>query len=174
MIAVPGVAALSLLVDSVGSPGLVWSPSVTCSTTNRDLRDNVANLFWPQLMEVRGLLSRLEAALLPEAATFISASLCDGEDERSPSLAAVLEKPGQEQHRPDWLRIRAKLENITHSLLRVENFSRRLPVIIAGQGGQQDRDLVVSQENSLEEEQVALALEVRSVRDKIIFIFPHF
>ena len=134
----------------------------------------MANLFWPQLMEVRGLLSRLDPATLPEATTFISASLCDGEDERSPSLAAVLERPGQEQLRPDWLRIRAKLENITHSLLRVEKFSQRLPVIIAGKGGQQARELVVSQENSVEEEQVALALEVRSVRDKITFIFPHF
>ena len=163
MIAVPGVATLNLLVDSVGSPGLVWSPSLTCSTRNRDPRDNVANLFWPQLMEVRGLLSRLEPNLLPEAAIFISASLCDGEDERTASLAAVLERPGQDQHRPDWLRIRAKLENITHSLLRVENFSRRLPLIIAGQGGQQGEAVMVSQENTLEEEQIALALEVRSV-----------
>ena len=137
MIAVPGVAVLALLIDSLGSAGLAWSPTVTCSQSNRDPHDNVASLFWPQLMEVRGLLSRLEPALLPQAAAFISASLCDGEDERSPSLAAVLERKDQDQerHRPEWLKIRAKLENITHSLLRVQEFNQNLQLIIADQGG---------------------------------------
>ena len=111
----------------------------------------MANLFWPQLMEVNSLLSMLDPTTLPEAVTFISARLCDGENERSPCLAAVLERPSQEQLRPDLLRIRAKLENIAHSLLRVENFRRRLSIIIAGKGGQQARDPVVGQTNSLEE-----------------------
>ena len=168
MIAVPGVAALSLLVDSVGSPGLVWSPAVTCRATNRDPRDNVANLFWPQLMEVRGLISRLEPALLPEAATFISASLCDGEDERSASLAAVLERAEQDPHRPQWLQIRARLENITHSLLRVQSFSQRLQDIIADQEEDQGEELGEQQGEELgeeEEQQVALAIEVRLSTD---------
>ena len=77
------------------------------------------------------LLARLDPELLPPASLFISATLCDGEDERSASLAAVLDKKDHEDHRQNWLKIRAKLENIVHSLLRVRSFTQRLPDIIS-------------------------------------------
>ena len=45
------VPTVSLLVDYVESPvSLVWSPSLTIITMSRDTREDVANLFWPQVM----------------------------------------------------------------------------------------------------------------------------
>ena len=90
----------------------------------------MASLFWPKLMEVRGLLERLEPGDLGQAATFIKASLCDGEDEAAPELRAALGVTITEQQRRAWLEIRARVENIVHSLLRVEKFQTSLPKII--------------------------------------------
>ena len=90
MIAVPGVATVNLLTQSIGTDGLTWSSTVQCNQASRDPRDNVASLFWPKLMEVRGLLERLEPADLQSATSYIKASLCDGEDEASPELKQAL------------------------------------------------------------------------------------
>ena len=132
MIAVPGCAALAVLLDSVSCPGLVWSPTVRCLPHQRDMRDNVAGLFWPRLMEVRQLLAKLPPATIQPAKQFISASLCDGEDERSAELAAVLDCPDHLQHRQTWLNIRAKLENIVHrsGLVKRDNRIKKKKIVI--------------------------------------------
>ena len=82
------------------------------------------------LIEVRGLLERLEPSVLSQAASFIKASLCDGEDEAAPELREVLEVTNTEEQRRAWLVIRARVENIVHSLLRVEKFQTNLSRII--------------------------------------------
>ena len=90
----------------------------------------MASLFWPMLIEVRGLVERLEPGDLSQAASFIKASLCDGEDEAAPELREALEVTITEEQRRAWLVIRARVENIVHSLLRVEKFQTSLPKII--------------------------------------------
>ena len=130
MIAVPGVATVNLLCESVGTDALVWSASVRCTQASRDPRDNVASLFWPKLVEVRGHLERLDPSDLSQAAAFIKASLCDGEDEAAPKLREALEVAITKEQRQAWLVIRARVENIVHSLLRVEKFQTSLPKII--------------------------------------------
>ena len=90
----------------------------------------MASLFWPMLIEVRGLLERLELGDLSQAASFIKASLCDGEDEAAPELREALEVTITEEQRRAWLVIRARVGDIVHSLLRVEKFQTSLPKII--------------------------------------------
>ena len=131
LIAVPGVAAVNLLSNSVNSGGLVWNDSVRCSQANRDFQDNVSNLFWPKLMEVRLLMARLSRDDLQPAASFIKASLCDGDDDKSPELTRALGAEMTEEQRQAWMRIRARVENIVHSLLRVEKFQQNLSKIIS-------------------------------------------
>ena len=134
MIAVPGVATVNLLCESVGTDALVWSASVRCTQDNRDPRDNVASLFWPKLVEVRGHLERLDPSDLSQAAAFIKASLCDGEDEAAPKLREALAVAITKEQRQAWFVIRARVENIVHSLLRVEKFQTSLPKIINPNG----------------------------------------
>ena len=97
----------------------------------------MASLFWPMLIEVRGLLERLEPGDLSQAASFIKASLCDGEDEAAPELREALEVTITEEQRRAWLVIRSRVENIVHSLLRVEKFQTSLPKIINPKANQE-------------------------------------
>ena len=97
----------------------------------------MASLFWPMLIEVRGLLERLEPGDLSQAASYIKASLCDGEDEAAPELREALEVTITEEQRRAWLVIRSRVENIVHSLLRVEKFQTSLPKIINPKANQE-------------------------------------
>ena len=130
---------MSLLSRSVNSVGLVWSDSVHCSLANMDTRDNVVNLFWPKLMEAKLLVARLSRDDLDSAVSFIKASLCDGEDDKSPDLARALGVEVTEEQRRAWMRIRSRLENIVLGLLRVEKFQQILSQII---GSPPDKTIV--------------------------------
>ena len=69
---------------------------------------------------------------LDAEATWIKASLCDGEDEKSEELIKALEeKSSDEKVHKKSLHIRASVENIVHSLHRVEGMRTRLPQIFA-------------------------------------------
>ena len=59
--------------------------------------------------------------------TWISASLCDGEDDKSDELKVVLKdlSMGEAEHKK-CLRIRAMVEDIVHSLLRVNAMTSRM------------------------------------------------
>ena len=96
----------------------------------RSLDDNVANVFWPQIMQIKEELLVLDN--LEVATRWIRASLCDGEDEKSEELARTLEEskiPDEEQSK--WcLEIRSRIENTVHSLLRVKDFNSRLSEIL--------------------------------------------
>ena len=97
----PGVAILSLLNDSIEITGLLWRPTFACQNKNRNFQDNVANLFWPKLMEIKALLAKLSPAERSKALLFIKASLCDGEDEsdRTPELTSALSIEDSERQR---------------------------------------------------------------------------
>ena len=68
---------------------------------------------------------------LIDSLSFIKASLCDGDDDKSPELTRALEEKVTEEQRKAWMRIRARVENIVHSLLRVEKFQQNLSKIIS-------------------------------------------
>ena len=88
------------------------------------MTDNVANLFWPKVMQVKAGLMEVG----PNGQDWIVASLCDGEDEKSEELDRALrelDEEGEEHGRR--LKIRAQVENMVHSLLRVRDLNSRLP-----------------------------------------------
>merc|ERR1719318_1123456 len=111
-IAIPGVTIIAVLVDSVNRSKkdktlIYWNEDNKCRDSNRDYTDNVANVFWPQLMKVKDALMSIEDDLDGQA-TWISASLCDGEDEKSDQLRNVIEDLGMgEIAHQKCLRIRA-------------------------------------------------------------------
>jgi hypothetical protein len=154
LIAIPGVAILSILVDSIkrnrkDQTLIVWDDETECRDSTRDLNDNVSNVFWPQVMQVKKVLLVLPMEDLDMAAKWVSASLCDGEDEKSEQLAATLSECASsisEEHRKWYLKIRALLENIVHSLLRVQTFSSRLNEIVDTSSEEENPTDVLSKE----------------------------
>ena len=83
---------MSILADTLQrnkpSELIYWNKECICKNSNRNFQDNVANLFLPQLMKIKGLLSALQEDLAQHQA-WIQAKLCDGEDEASEELRAA-------------------------------------------------------------------------------------
>eukprot|EP00092_Neocalanus_flemingeri_P014434 GFUD01015573.1.p1 GENE.GFUD01015573.1~~GFUD01015573.1.p1 ORF type:complete len:737 (+),score=107.38 GFUD01015573.1:170-2380(+) len=131
MIAIPGVTIVAILVDSIkrnkkDKTMIYWNEDNKCRDSNRDYTDNVVNLFWPQLMKVKEGLISVDGDL-DSAGTWVSASLCDGEDERSDQLKGALENITMKDNtHQKYLKIRSQVENIVHSLLRVQGLTSRL------------------------------------------------
>ena len=73
---------------------------------------------------------------------FIKASLCDGDNDKSSELTRALGAEVTEEQRRAWMRIRARVENIVHSLLRVEKFQQNLSKIISSPPGDTDETTV--------------------------------
>ena len=135
MIAIPGSTVVSILEKSIRKNKkdrtlIQWNEETACRESTRSLNDNVANVFWPQVMQIKEALATLKN---PEAANrWIRASLCDGEDERSEQLTKALEESKmEEEEEAKWcLKVRAKIENLVHSLLRVKAFNSRMLEIL--------------------------------------------
>jgi len=131
VLAIPGVTIVAVLVDSIKKDRkakslIYWDEENKCKDSNRDYTDNVANVFWPQLMKVKEALLSINEDLDDHAA-WICASLCDGEDEKSEELKTALETMNKDTKKhQQCLRIRAMVENIVHSLLRVEAMTSRM------------------------------------------------
>ena len=75
MIAIPGVAIVAILTDSIKKNKkdktlVFWNEDATCTDTSRDMTDNVANVFWPQVMQVKAGLFGMHH--LDTAATWVS------------------------------------------------------------------------------------------------------
>ena len=136
LIAIPGSAILTILERSIKKNKkdrtlILWNADTECrEATMRSLDDNVANVFWPQIMQIKEELLVLNN--LEVATRWIRASLCDGEDEKSEELARTLEesKMGDEEQSKWCLEIRSRIENTVHSLLRVKDFNSRLSEIL--------------------------------------------
>ena len=131
LIAIPGSAIITILEESIKKNKkdrtlILWNADTECRQSTRNLNDNVANVFWPQIMQIKEALVVLKN--LDKASRWIRASLCDGEDEKSEELANALEENKMEdEEESKWcLKIRSKIENVVHSLLRVKAFNSRL------------------------------------------------
>ena len=74
------------------------------------------------------------------AADWISANLCDGEDEKSEQLERALKELDDEGERQRRLRIRAQVENMVHSLLRVRDLSSRMMEMFDTSASDQKKD----------------------------------
>ena len=126
---------IAVLVDSIKKNKkdktlIYWDEENKCKDSNRVLTDNVANLFWPQLMKVKEDLLSVSDEDIARVGTWVSASLCDGEDERSQQLKDALDNQSLDQNtHKKCLKIRAMVEDIVHSLLRVRELTTRLPEI---------------------------------------------
>ena len=135
MIAIPGSTVVSILEKSIRKNKkdrtlIQWNEETACRESTRSLNDNVANVFWPQVMQIKEALATLKN---PEAANrWIRASLCDGEDEKSEQLTKALEESKmEEEEEAKWcLKVRAKIENLVHSILRVKAFNSRMLEIL--------------------------------------------
>ena len=95
MIAIPGNTVVSILEKSIRKNRkdrtlIQWNEETACRESTRILTDNVANVFWPQVMEIKELLAALKNPEL--AGRWIKASLCDGEDEKSEELRELLRR----------------------------------------------------------------------------------
>jgi len=131
LIAIPGSTIVTILEQSIQKNKkdrtlILWNADTECRESTRNLNDNVANVFWPQIMQIKEALVVVKN--LDVAGRWIRASLCDGEDEKSEQLARALEesKMAEEEESKWCLKIRSKIENTVHSLLRVKAFNSRL------------------------------------------------
>ena len=104
MVAIPGFTVLAILTDSVKRETrdqslIYWDERNQCSERRRNRRDNMANLFFPQLVRLKtGLRQLREAgADLDECEAFISASFCDGADDKTVELKQFLEDRHMEE-----------------------------------------------------------------------------
>ena len=137
-IALPGVAIVAILEDTVKRNQqnndkilIYWNEGNKCKHSNRDLTDNIANVFLPQLMKVKESMMALKKDDLDASSNWIKASLCDGEDEKTEELTSALEDVEAigDIGKNKCLKIRASVENIVHALLRVREMNSRLSEI---------------------------------------------
>ena len=130
MIAVPGITILAVLVDSVKRETkdktlIFWNERNQCSHRARDHRDNISNHFFPLLVQLKAGLR--DQSDLDKCQAFISSSLCDGDDEKTKELKEYLENQVvADKDKAKILKVRAEIENLVHSLLRVELMQRIL------------------------------------------------
>ena len=147
-IAIPGAAILAILADTAKRNNnkermlIFWNEDNVCKDSNRDLHDNIAHVFLPQLMRVKESIKALPNEEFEVCINWIIASLCDGEDEKSSELAMALNDIDalKDDGRKRCLQIRASIENIVHALLRVREMSSRLPEIFSSTMSENDEE----------------------------------
>merc|ERR1719222_982272 len=86
LIAIPGSTIVTILEQSIKKNKkdrtlILWNADTECRESTRNWNDNVANVFWPQIMQIKEALVVLKN--LDVASRWIRASLCDGEDQKS-------------------------------------------------------------------------------------------
>ena len=106
---------------------IFWDKDNICDVSTMNPQDKIAKLFLPQLMIIKDSLRRLEGDVELQV-EWIKASLCDGEDEKSEELLTALETKSLHSHKI-CLQIRSQVENIVHSLNRLEIMKQHLPQI---------------------------------------------
>jgi len=169
-IAIPGVAIAAILGDTAkrGNPQelIFWNDKNICRFENRERSDNIAQVFLPQLADVKkSMISLKKEADLDICNAWIKASLCDGEDEKTKELATALNSITEKDDRhAKCLKIRSSIENIVHALLRVNTMNKRLPEIFkpvndTKAGKQRTGSEALSEEDT----ELALALQVSAL-----------
>merc|ERR1712194_158839 len=98
MVALPGLAILDILVNSIRHEGdsslIYWDAENQCDDSTRDMTDNISNHYWPLLMKAKDKLRTFlqDGSKLEQEAWYIAAKLCAGEDEQSEGLARAMSK----------------------------------------------------------------------------------
>ena len=105
VIAIPASTILTILENSVKKNKkdrtlILWNGDTECRESTRDLDDNVVNVFWPQIMQIKEALLIMKNLEVP--IRWIRASVCDGEDEKSEQLARALEENKMEEEEKTW------------------------------------------------------------------------
>jgi len=135
VMSVPAVAALSILTDSAKSDNedkeaIVWAEGVVCTSSSRPRQDNIVNLLWPRVMEIKKTLKKNPALLEEGNVDIITANICSNQDVQTDELNAFLE--GLEDNNSTLNNhIRSKLIDLSLSLSRVRPMSDRLNKIIS-------------------------------------------
>ena len=112
-----------------------WDDDHQCRNANRNTRDNVSNVFLPQLMEVKKSMIKLKKTdddgdeEFERQVNWIQARLCGGEDEQTDELKKILEddKTMSSTSHKNAIQIRGQVENIVLALHRVQDMKSRMP-----------------------------------------------
>jgi len=140
--AVPAVAILNILVDSINDPEaktadhISWALDGTnCTTVDKNQLDNIAALLWPKVLEVKRILrtGRKKKKLAQEQnATILAAMLCANSEEPTDALEAFL-KDQEQNHKSHAanIRLRSKLTELSLMILQVQPFQERMQGIFS-------------------------------------------
>ena len=106
-----------------------WDGETQCRTGNFR-QDNVTNLFIPKLEEVKKSMRKLlkdKEDSFDRQVNWITAKLCDGDDQPTEELASILGEEGDDNS--DAIQIKSQVENIVLALHRVRFFQSRMAEI---------------------------------------------
>lgn len=132
MVAIPGLAILDILVNSIKREGdsslIYWDEENQCDDSTRDRTDNISNHYWPLLMNAKDRLRTFlsDGSEIEQEGLYIAAKLCAGEDEQSEELAQAMNKYRFEDAKVIELnRSCADIVGIVLSLLRTQEMKAR-------------------------------------------------
>ena len=140
---VPGVAILSVLVDSVMEPGLghrdfKWNVDGTLCRAQEydDELDATVKHLMRLILDIRSILSRKKKTLCtPENVQQIRALLCSNSNDDTEALKSFLRdeqtQNARENHYPANNLIRTKVNGLVLSLLRVKPYQERMTTIFS-------------------------------------------
>ena len=117
---------------------IYWDQENKCKLSDRNTQDNVSNLFFPKILEIKQAFEVLQKSS-PEKEDFdsqvnwIQASLCDGEDEKSAELVSEMDdtKITTAPSHKIAIQIEAKVYDVVIALHRVEAFKLKLKEIFS-------------------------------------------
>jgi len=135
VMSVPAVAALAILVDSVKSENedkeaIVWGDEIVCTSSTRPKRDNIINLLWPRIIEIKKRLKKKPGLVEDANVQIITAKICSNQDVQTEQLDQFLEG-NEDNNSKENNDIRNKLIDLSLSLSRVGPMTGRLNKIVS-------------------------------------------
>lgn len=135
VMSVPAVAVLSILVDSVKSgnedkEAIVWGDDIVCTSSTRRKRDNILNLLWPRILEIKESLNKKPGLVEEENVDILTANICSNQDEQTDQLNEFFEGC-EDNNSTENKDIRNKLIDLSLSLSRVRPMTDRLNKIVS-------------------------------------------
>lgn len=135
--AVPAIALLTILSDSVNDPRattaeyISWTIDGTrCEGVDKEQLDNIAALLWPKVIEAKHNLhwGRKKKALAQETnVQMLAAMLCSNTDEPTDTLEAFLQDHEEDpRNRSGNRRLRSQLTELSLMILQVHPFQQRM------------------------------------------------
>jgi len=134
---IPAVAALNILVDSVKNDDgkqkdvIFWGDGIVCTSKTRPRNDNVVNLLWPMVMDIKKILKQNVDLIKDENIAILFALICSQQnsEDQTAQLKAYLTKTTEDSAANK--NIRSKLMDLALSLSRVKPMTERLSQIIS-------------------------------------------